>query len=36
VFTNDVLDAYVGLKVQELTRFRMATHPVEIEMYYSV
>ena len=35
VFTNDVIDAYVGLKMQEMTRFRMATHPVEMELYYS-
>jgi len=35
VFTNDVLDAYIGLKMQEITRFRMSTHPVELEMYYS-
>jgi glutamine synthetase len=35
VFTNDVLDAYMGLKLQEITRFRMATHPVELELYYS-
>ena len=35
VFTNDVIDAYIGLKLQEITRFRMSTHPVELEMYYS-
>jgi glutamine synthetase len=35
VFTNDVIDAYMGLKLQEITRFRMATHPVELELYYS-
>jgi glutamine synthetase len=35
VFTNDVIDAYMGLKMQEITRFRMSTHPVELEMYYS-
>ena len=28
VFTNDVIDAYIGLKMQEVTRFRMSTHPV--------
>jgi glutamine synthetase len=27
VFTNDVIDAYIGLKMQEVTRFRMSTHP---------
>jgi glutamine synthetase len=35
VFTNDVIDAYIGLKLQEITRFRMSTHPIELEMYYS-
>jgi glutamine synthetase len=35
VFTNDLLDAYIGLKMQEVTRLRMATHPIEVEMYYS-
>ena len=36
VFTDDVIDAYIGLKMQEVTRFRMTTHPVEYDMYYSV
>jgi glutamine synthetase len=35
VFTNDFLDSYIDLKMQEVTRFRMTTHPVEFEMYYS-
>jgi glutamine synthetase len=35
VFTNDVIDAYIGLKMQEITRFRMSTHPIELDMYYS-
>ena len=35
VFTNDVIDSYIALKTQEVTKFRMSTHPVEIEMYYS-
>jgi glutamine synthetase len=35
VFTNDVLDAYIELKMQEVTRFRMTTHPIELELYYS-
>src|SRR6266436_2205969 len=34
VFTNDVIDAYIGLKMEEVTRFRMTTHPVEFDMYY--
>ncbi len=36
VFTNDVIDAYIGLKMQEVTRLRMSTHPVELDMYFSV
>ncbi|HQR24756.1 MAG TPA: glutamine synthetase, partial [Steroidobacteraceae bacterium] len=36
VFTDDVLDAYIGLKMQEVTKLRMSTHPVELELYYSV
>jgi len=36
VFTDDVIDAYIGLKLAEVTRLRMTTHPVEFDMYYSV
>jgi glutamine synthetase len=36
VFTDDVIDAYIGLKMQEVTRLRMTTHPIEFDMYYSV
>jgi glutamine synthetase len=36
VFTNDLLDAYVELKMQEVTRLRMTTHPIEFDMYYSL
>jgi glutamine synthetase len=36
VFTNTMLDAYIELKMQEVTRFRMAVHPVEYDMYYSL
>jgi glutamine synthetase len=36
VFTDDVIDAYITLKMQEVTRFRMSTHPVEMDMYYSL
>jgi glutamine synthetase len=35
VFDDDILDAYIALKNDELTRFRMTTHPVEFDMYYS-
>ncbi len=36
VFTNDLIDAYLELKMKEVTRLRMTTHPVEFDMYYSV
>jgi glutamine synthetase type I len=35
VFTDDLIDAYITLKMEEVTRFRMTTHPVEFDMYYS-
>jgi glutamine synthetase len=35
VFTNDLIDAYIALKMQDVTRLRMSTHPVEMELYYS-
>ncbi len=36
VFSNDMIDAYIALKHEEVTRFRMSTHPVEFDMYYSL
>ncbi|HET6545426.1 MAG TPA: type I glutamate--ammonia ligase [Rhodanobacteraceae bacterium] len=36
VFSDDFIDGYIALKMQEVTRFRAATHPVEYQMYYSV
>ena len=36
VFSDDMLDAYIELKMGEVTRFRMTTHPVEFDMYYSL
>jgi len=36
VFTNDLIDAYVKLKNDEVTRLRMTTHPVGFDMYYSL
>ncbi|HPE59902.1 MAG TPA: glutamate--ammonia ligase [Thiolinea sp.] len=35
VFSNDMIDAYIALKMEEVTRIRMTTHPVEFDMYYS-
>jgi glutamine synthetase len=36
VFTDDVIDAYIALKQQEVTKIRQTTVPVEFEMYYSL
>ncbi len=36
VFDDDLINAYIKLKMQEVTRFRMSTHPVEFDMYYSL
>jgi glutamine synthetase len=35
VFSDDMIDAYIALKMEEVQRFRMTTHPLEFEMYYS-
>jgi glutamine synthetase len=36
VFTDDMIDSFIELKMQEVTRLRCATHPVEFDMYYSL
>ncbi len=36
VFTDDVIDAYIKLKMDDVTRMRMTTHPIEFDMYYSL
>lgn len=36
VFTDDMIDGYIELKMEEVTRMRMTTHPVEFDMYYSL
>ena len=35
VFTDDVIDAYIELKMEDVNRMRMTTHPLEFDMYYS-
>ena len=35
VFSDDQIDAYIDLKMEEVTRFEMTPHPVEFSMYYS-
>ncbi len=36
VFTDDMIDAYIELKMADVQRIRMTTHPVEFDMYYSL
>jgi glutamine synthetase type I len=36
VFSNDMLNAYIDLKMADVNRLRMTTHPVEFDMYYSL
>lgn len=36
VFPDDLIDGYIDLKMEEVTRMRMTTHPVEFDMYYSL
>ena len=37
VFTDDLIDSYIELKMEEVHRASSTTpHPVEFEMYYSV
>ncbi len=36
VFSDDLIDGYIELKMQEVTTLRMSTHPVEYSMYYSL
>jgi glutamine synthetase len=35
VFTEDMIDAYIQLKMADVTRIRRTTPPVEFDMYYS-
>jgi len=36
VFSDDLIDAYIALKTENVMRLRMTTHPVEFDMYYSL
>ena len=36
VFSDDLIDAYIALKMDEVTRMRMTTHPIELDMYFSL
>ena len=35
VFSDDMIDGYIKLKMDEVTLLRQTTHPVEFDMYYS-
>jgi glutamine synthetase len=35
VFSDDCIDGYIELKMDEVTALRQATHPIEFELYYS-
>ena len=36
VFDDDTIDGFIKLKEEEVQRYRMAVHPCEYDMYYSV
>ena len=36
VFTDDMIDAYIGLAEEDVARVNMTTHPIEFDLYYSV
>lgn len=35
VFSDDFIDAYIQMKMKEVTAYRAATHPLEYQMYYA-
>ena len=36
VFSDDLIDGYIDLKMEDVERFEITPHPVEFDMYYSV
>jgi len=36
VFSEDLIQAYIDLKMKEVTALRAAPHPIEFQMYYSL
>ncbi len=36
VFNDEWIDSYINLKMHEVNKFRMTTHPIEMQMYYSL
>ncbi|MCK5374208.1 MAG: type I glutamate--ammonia ligase [Alphaproteobacteria bacterium] len=35
VFTKELIDAYIDLKMEEVKLYETITHPIEVDMYYS-
>ena len=36
VFTDDQIDGFIELKMEDVERFELMPHPVEFDMYYSI
>ncbi|OGT37250.1 MAG: type I glutamate--ammonia ligase [Gammaproteobacteria bacterium RIFCSPHIGHO2_12_FULL_38_14] len=36
VFTKELIDSYIQIKREEVTRYNTTTHPVEFDLYYSL
>lgn len=36
VFSDDVIDSFIAVKMEEVNRIRMSVHPAEFDMYYSL
>jgi glutamine synthetase len=36
VMDDDMIDAYIDMKMEDVQQLRMRPHPIEMEMYYSV
>lgn len=36
VFSDGMIDAYIDLKMEEVRKLNMTTHPIEFQMYYSL
>lgn len=36
VFSDEWIDSYIALKMEEVNLYRMTTHPIEMQMYYSL
>ncbi len=36
VMSDEMIDAYINLKMKEVMKLKMTTHPIEFDLYYSV